>query len=161
MRRRVKKPKGQPTCAVPTNDGVCGRVVLRTPSGILCEDHGDGVAVDGDGWLAPKHPDFKTSEFARPPGRIDESTSRPITLTITAGQEVYKPIDYHSMVVGPLSVTLQLEPGEDPKQAAATVGTMLEEMFEVEFQRKKAGMLRRMRELADEVRAQAGKGRRR
>lgn len=173
MRRRRVRPGGSeskgpkrkyPTCAVQENGDECGYQIYSSPSGTFCQRHGGGVPVDGDESLALKIDEESDSE--QTPGKkgplidLDLVDQFP-TITVTAGQEVYKPIDYHSMVVGPLSITMPIDPNVDPKKAAALLGTMLEEMFEVEFQRKKAGMLRRMRELADEVRAQAGKGKRR
>lgn len=152
----VAESEQTPICAVVDVDGPhgvnCGEPVVQTPSGVMCDVHGGGVPYDGDISLAPRR--GSKSE------REGQEVQSPITLTVTAGQEVYRPIDYHSMVVDrPLSMTVQLN-GESPTIVAETLGKLLEEQFEAEFQRKKEGMLRRMRELGDEVQAQARRGKR-
>lgn len=58
------------------------------------------------------------------------------TLTVTIGQETFKPLDYHSFSVGPIVVGITIQPGETAEQAYSRARIAAETLFEAEFELK-------------------------
>lgn len=58
------------------------------------------------------------------------------TITVTLGREVFSPVQYSTIEVGPISLTTPLAHGETPEQAYTRARSALTVIYETEFQVK-------------------------
>jgi hypothetical protein len=87
---------------------------------------------------------------AAAPNAVDgpaEAPQAPQTVTVRSGREVFSPVQYHSMEVGPVTVTTTLGEGETPLEAQRRCQPLLEEMIQDEFTSKMENYFRRLGEV--------------
>lgn len=58
------------------------------------------------------------------------------TVTVTWGEEVYSPISYNTLKVGPLSYTTTVKDNETPYEAGVRAMAVVQELFAEQFQIK-------------------------
>lgn len=78
------------------------------------------------------------------PGPVPPGAFPGDRFTVTAGQEKFSPVKYHSFDVGPVTFETTVGPGEDAAAAYARASSVAHAMFEAEFQLKRADYWRRL-----------------
>jgi hypothetical protein len=76
-----------------------------------------------------------------------------MAMNFTRGREVYWPLKFHSLEVGPYSVTLTPRAEETYRELAERAHTLLEELFENEFERLLNRYLDRVVQVSEHVNA--------
>jgi hypothetical protein len=70
-----------------------------------------------------------------------------VELIVTWGKELFQPLKYHSIEIGPYQMTVIPEKGETMQQAAERTLALLDEIAEAEMHRKTIRFLERIRKL--------------
>jgi hypothetical protein len=85
----------------------------------------------------------KTAADAAPTEELQQAAN----ITVRSGREVFSPVSYHSMEVGPVMVTTTLGEGETMLEAQKRCQPLLEEMIQDEFMQKMENYFRRLGEV--------------
>lgn len=84
---------------------------------------------------------------------VNASVSRTLPrVNATVGERLFTPVQYHAFRVGPFSVSLDVEPGEDPDEVQHRAYAQARRMYEEAFEQELREYVEKMKRVAELVR---------
>lgn len=109
--------------------------VQRVPKATTTGAGGASAAVAGNATGTAPRSMAETKDRAGIGTSRVELLDRATKLVVTAGEQLFAPVQYFSFRVGAAEMTIDLRKGDDPQELAALALTMLREIQEEEFRK--------------------------